>query len=565
MKTFNNLKILYKLLGIGIVTIIVFAVGIFGYALPNYSSSLLEQKKMGVRQLIDSAMSLINHYQQLADGGSLTVEEAQRLAMDNVAQLRFDKDNYIWINDYNRIVLLHPGNSKLIGTDMSNVQDKKGKYFFREIVSTGKLNGGGYVNYFWDKPGHSDPVEKVSFVNNAGRWQWIIGTGVYLDDVAEEVNQFLVNMLVMFALCAGAAFGVAFFIARAINVPLKKELVFAENVAAGDLTGRLNIEQKDEIGKLAEALNVMVSNLYNTCKEVTGSAVSVGTAAVELSAASEQARQNAENTSNNADILAQLSDTMNGNMVSVAAASEEASTNVSMVASSVEEMNATVSEIALSSENARVRTETAVNQASTASSKVDMLGRAAREISKVTEVITDISEQTNLLALNATIEAARAGDAGKGFAVVANEIKELAMQTAKATGEIKNKIDGIQSSTDETIGEIDAITTAIAEINDVVTTIASAVEEQSSATTEISSNVMQAAEGISVVNVNVAESSRASEEINIQIKDIKNQTNEIADSSANVDKYSADLLELSKKQGLVVANFKLVQDDALRN
>ena len=181
-------------------------------------------------------------------------------------------------------------------------------------------------------------------------------------------------------------------------------------------------------------------------------------------------------------------------------ATEQATTAINIVASAAEEMTATIADVNVNTAQASKVTGEAVDEAKSATIKVRKLGIAATEISKVTEVINDISGQTNLLALNATIEAARAGEAGKGFAVVANEIKELAKQTAEATGKIKSQIEDIQNSTSATVSQIETITEVINSVNETVTTITGAVSEQSSATDEIAGSVAQAAQGLSEVN-----------------------------------------------------------------
>jgi methyl-accepting chemotaxis protein len=188
---------------------------------------------------------------------------------------------------------------------------------------------------------------------------------------------------------------------------------------------------------------------------------------------------------------------------------------------------------------------------------VDELGNAAQEISKVTEVITEISEQTNLLALNATIEAARAGEAGRGFAVVANEIKELAKQTANATLDIKTRIQGIQKSTDTTVTEIEQITEVIHAVNELVATIATAVEEQAVTTQEIANNVAQASLGIGEVNERVADNSTVSSDIAASISQVDDVAGTMRQSSAKVNENSGNLLQLAKQLNDMVARFKI--------
>jgi methyl-accepting chemotaxis protein len=196
----------------------------------------------------------------------------------------------------------------------------------------------------------------------------------------------------------------------------------------------------------------------------------------------------------------------------VAAASEEASTNVRSVASATEEMASSVNEISRQVQESADIANAAVAQARKTNDRVAELAKAAARIGDVVELIKTIAGQTNLLALNATIEAARAGDAGRGFAVVASEVKALAEQTAKATGDISQQIQGIQAATQESVGAIKEIGDTIGRMSEIASTIASAVEEQGAATQEISRNVQQAAQGTMQVSSNITDVQRGAGE-----------------------------------------------------
>jgi methyl-accepting chemotaxis protein len=198
-----------------------------------------------------------------------------------------------------------------------------------------------------------------------------------------------------------------------------------------------------------------------------------------------------------------------------------------------------------------------VAQADHASEKMNALGGAANAISKVTEVITEISEQTNLLALNATIEAARAGEAGKGFAVVANEIKGLARQTAEATQEIKAKIDDIQHSTDETVGEMRQISEVINQVNDIVGTIATSVDHQLATTEEVAGNVREASLGFGEINQNVAQCSGVTGQISADIGEVKASADELTQTSVDVEFNVKELSQVAEKLHEVVENFQV--------
>lgn len=349
----------------------------------------------------------------------------------------------------------------------------------------------------------------------------------------------------------------SYFITRSITSPVGLGVNFAGKMADGDLTQQVAVDQKDEIGDLAKALNEMSQRLRGMFKNITDGVHTMTASSTELSAISKQMSQGAEQTSGKANMVATASEEMNSNMRAIAAAMEQTSTNIQTVSSATEEMTATITEIARNTEKARDITGTAVNQSTEINSQINQLGTAAHEIGKITEVITAISAQTNLLALNATIEAARAGAAGKGFAVVANEIKELAQQTATATEDIKNKIGGIQSSTTTAVVDIEKISKTIKEVNEIVTTIAAAIEEQTVVTKDIANNVAQAARGVGEVNQNVAQSSTVSSSIAQDIAEVNQAAGEMSASSAQVKISAEELSKVSEQIQSLVAKFKV--------
>ena len=349
----------------------------------------------------------------------------------------------------------------------------------------------------------------------------------------------------------------AFFTVRDIINRLDKVKDFSTKLGTGDFTVKAGFSSNDELGEIGRNLDEMAANLKEMIAAIMNNADELNSASSDLFSISSQMSGETDEVSNNAIAVAAAAEEMSSNMHSVAAATEEASTNVSLVATASEEMTSVINEIAQNTEKARSITSRAVNEAKSASEKVGDLGQAAQDIGKVTETITEISEQTNLLALNATIEAARAGDAGKGFAVVANEIKELARQTAEATGEIKSKVAGIQGSTEGTVGQIEQITTVVNDIDEIVSTIATAVEEQSVTTKEIAGNVVQASQGIVEVTENVAQSSTVAGEIAMNIADVSQSSSEISNSSSQVKLSAEELNKMAEKLKDKVTHFKV--------
>ena len=378
-------------------------------------------------------------------------------------------------------------------------------------------------------------------------------------DLFGSIKGYFTQIIVVILIASVVGILINFLLGKTISGSLDQLNHLVKDLAEGegDLTKRINLTSQDETGELAKWINLFMDKLHHIIKDISINADSLNHSSSGLTAISQQMTEGAHQASEKSNSVATSAEEMSSNMNSVAAASEEASTNVSMVASASEEMAITVKEIAKSSEKARTITNDAVKKATGATANINKLGEAADQISKFTEVITEISEQTNLLALNATIEAARAGDAGKGFAVVANEIKDLAKQTAQATQEIKAKIDGIQTSSSQTVSEIETISKVINEVDEIVSAIAAAVEEQSTATEEISGNVNQASEGIREVNENVSQSSVVSDQIAKDIADVNQATGMLSNSSAMVNTSAETLADLATKLHQAVARFKL--------
>ena len=275
----------------------------------------------------------------------------------------------------------------------------------------------------------------------------------------------------------------------AIVAPVQESGKVLQQIAAGDLTARVEGDYKGDHAAIKNDINKMVDTLSTSMSAIGQNAQALASSSEELSAISQQMSANAEETATQSNV--------------VSAAGEQVSRNVQTVATATEEMSASIKEIAKNANDAAKVAGSAAKMAETTNATVSKLGHSSAEIGQVVKVITSIAQQTNLLALNATIEAARAGEAGKGFAVVANEVKELAKETAKATEDISQKIETIQTDTKGAVEAIQQITGIINQINDISNTIASAVEEQTATTNEIARNVGEAAKGSSQIAENV--------------------------------------------------------------
>jgi methyl-accepting chemotaxis protein len=345
----------------------------------------------------------------------------------------------------------------------------------------------------------------------------------------------------------------------AIVKPIKNTVTMLRDIAEGegDLTSRLEIKSKDEIGELAHWFNQFIGKVQTIIVDISTQVNQLNSAANNLSELSDGMSKGAEQVLSKAGNVATAAEEMSSNTSNIAETSEQATGNVNITATSIQEMTAVINEIADNTAKARTITVESVEQTNNANQQVNELGNAALEIGKVIETITSISSQVNLLALNATIEAARAGEAGKGFAVVANEIKELAQQTANAAGEIQSKVEGIQKSTKGTVYEIETVTVKVNEINEIVATIAAAIEEQSATTREIADSIVGVSENLNEVNDNIGQTSTVASDIANEISEVTSATQELTDNSSQVNLQSSDLGELAGQLEKIIKQFKI--------
>jgi len=336
---------------------------------------------------------------------------------------------------------------------------------------------------------------------------------------AKTANSASFMLTIAYAIGALTALLLGIWLTVSITRPLAQGVGVAQALAQGNLTVRLNMNRKDEIGVLAAAMDKLAESLSTTMRKIQENSGVLASSSEELSAVSNQLVSNSEEMttqsttvastteqmSANINNIASASEQMSVNANGVASASEQMSQNMNAVSSAVEEMAVSIGDITKNAQDARSISNSATDMAKNATTTMDQLGKAAKEIGKVTDVIKRIAEQTNLLALNATIEAASAGEAGKGFAVVANEIKELANQSAQAAGDIAARIEGMQGNATDAIKVIGDVAQIIDKIGQSVKVITLSVEQQTKATNDISSNVLQASSGAKNIAHSIAE------------------------------------------------------------
>jgi methyl-accepting chemotaxis protein len=504
-----------------VVLIVVVALGMGGLAAiaaHQISSRIMTERQSATRAVVETALGVIKHFGDEETAGRMTHAQAQEAAIATVSSLRYAGSEYFWINDMGPTMIVHPIKPALNGTDLTAQVDPDGNHLFVTFVDVVKAKGAGFVSYLWPKPGSDTPQPKVSYVAGYAPWGWIVGSGVYVNDVQSiALSDSRVLMLSALAILLLIT-GLSIVVGRSIVRPIRDA---TRVLASGDTSTRLEPGQgRTELEHLAGALNSTLDRSSSVATEVSAVVSHLDAAAARLVGSSNGIARTAE------DVQRQTS-------VATAAALE-VNSGIDLVASGTHQMGASIGEIAQNAHAVARIAADAVAVAQATNVTVAALGTSSAEIGNVVKVITAIAEQTNLLALNATIEAARAGAAGKGFAVVASEVKELAQETSRATGDITSKVESIQAAVTKAAGEIAQIAEIIERINDFQVTIAGAVEEQTATTSAMARSVASVADNSRTMVSNLEEVGRGTQETTRELETILAEAQDLAVTSASL-------------------------------
>ena len=542
MKKFlGSLRILHKLwLIIGLAVLGTVAVGL--HTMSNLHDNLLEDRKIQTRHVVESAHGVLAYFQQLEKNGSMSRKQAQQEAISVVKALRYGKDGYFWINDMHPTMIMHPTKPKLDGKDLSKTADPNGKRLFVAFAEEVKAHGEGFVDYMWPKPGHDKPVGKISYVKGFKPWDWIIGSGIYIDDVNTIFWEHITELVVVSIAILAVLVLLSLVIVKSITVPLKKlQLVMSDVQTSGDLGLRANIQQGDEIGLMSSAFDGMLGKLHGFVGEVRSAIDKLSDASSRLGNITEKTKE---------DVMVEQSQT------------EQVSVAMNEMSMTVQEVASNAQEAAQAAQEADAETATGKH---VVSATIDSINHLAQEvenaaqvihkleqdsegIGRVLDVIRGIAEQTNLLALNAAIEAARAGDQGRGFAVVADEVRTLAQRTQQSTEEIQQMIETLQG------GARDAV-----QVMDSGRSQTKSSVEQAAKAGESLESITQAVTRIRNMNIQIAmaaeKQSNVAEEINSSVANITKTSLHTSESAQNTSEASSELRQLAQSLEERVSQF----------
>lgn len=479
-------------------------------------ASLIEDRRATLRDLVDTAVTAIEPLYESGDS-----QAAKRQAAEILRSIRYGKNGYVFVYDYDGNNVVLPFSPDKQGTNMSGLKAPNGDYLVCEFIERAR-DGGGFYQYPWLNPDSGNEAPKLSYIAGLDEWQWAIGTGVYIADIDAEIAALSdgLNAAIWRNALVTVGLGLVAFVivallavvmTRRIVGPIRRTSQAMHDIALGeaDLTRRLPVERHDEVGELAERFNAFVERIQGTLIKVRGASLAVDSASDEITQSSQD----------------------------LSSRTEQTAANLQESSASIEELTGTVSQ---SADSARQASQLAQDSAGVARhggevmSEVEQtmvdIDAASRQVGDIITLMDSIAFQTNILALNASVEAARAGEHGRGFAVVASEVRTLASRSAEAAKEIRTLI---ETSTQRTQRGAELVKNAGATMEEIV----DSVMRVSEVINEISAAGNEQSEGIGQVNTAVAELDRMTQQNAAMVEETSTAAEELsaqARSLANI-------------------------------
>jgi len=451
-------------------------VGVVVWSMYSSYSALLESRLRLTRNEVARAHEIAQTLHAKV-GPGLTDEQARAQAVEQIMKIRYDGKEYVWVNDMQPRMVAHPFKPELNGKDLTDFKDPAGTRLFVEMAARVKASGEGYVDYLWPKPERPDPEPKRSYVKGFAPWGWVIGSGVYVDDVVSIATQEAVAALAVMLGVAVLGMVTVEWVARGMRSRLRQAGSVMEGIANGDLTREVPHGARDEVGVLLHQVATTQQRLATLVQQIHQSADSIGTASREIASGNQDLSTRTEQTAFNLQQAAGSMGQLTATVRQSADAAAEANRMAMAAADVAERGGKVVSEVV---------------------STMNEINESARKISDIITVIDGLAFQTNILALNAAVEAARAGEQGRGFAVVAGEVRSLAHRSAEAAKQIKHLIGS-------SVERVDSGTQLVADAGSTIAEVVSAAKQVAQIIGEVTVSAAEQSDGLATVNRSVGE------------------------------------------------------------
>lgn len=509
--SWKDLKLRYKIMLLCLVIIFVFAAVFFFYLLPLIESISMQKRRAHVEDVVRLAVTVVAHIEETYRNEGKSTDEARRAAAEQLRVFRFgdEHSDYVWINDFRPSMVMHPFLPEMEGQMLDDYRDKKGTFMFVEFVRICTTKGEGFTEYMWQYRDNADKiVPKLSFVKAFDKWNWVIGAGVYIEDIKAEIAVLRMRVSLILVSLVVASLVLAVLIVRSVEKPVYRIIHRLDELstAGGDLTIRFNDDSTDEMGQMSSIVNAFLGNFASLISEIQLSAQNLATAIEQIATGNQSLSQR---TSSQASSLQEIAATMEQTRSALVRNADNA---------------AEVMRISGDSQNQALRGGALV---SAAVDSINEIRGVSDRISEIISLINEIAFQTNLLALNAAVEAARAGEQGRGFAVVAGEVRNLAQRSGESAKQISDLIqtsvkrihDGAQKA-NLSKEALDKIIETVRGVNIAISEIVSADNEQQQGIVQVNTAINELDSMTQQNAALVEETASASEELANQAKEL---------------------------------------------